>query len=111
MLLDFWGTWCGPCVAAVPKLVETYEKYHPRGFEIIGLDCKDTEEELRKFIAGKKLTWVQTREENEASSIHRLYRVLAWPKYLLLGQDGKIIVAGMGQVDFYTELEKLLPEK
>jgi thiol-disulfide isomerase/thioredoxin len=110
VLLNFWGVWCSPCVAAVPKLVEAYEKYGGRGFEIIGIDADDTEETLRKFIAEKKLAWAQTREEN-SGPIHRLHRVAVWPRYFLVGKDGKIVAAATGgsRMDLMAELEKLLP--
>src|SRR5581483_5169707 len=64
VLIDFWGSWCFPCVVEAPKMVETYNKLHDKGFEIIGIDRSDKEETVRKFIADKNMTWVQTREED-----------------------------------------------
>jgi len=107
VLLDFWGIWCGPCVAALPKLLEAYEKYQARGFEIVAVDANDTAEKLQEFVTQKKLPWLQAREE-DSGPIHRLYRVVAWPSYFLVGKDGKIVVSGAGRVDFNRELEKLL---
>jgi thiol-disulfide isomerase/thioredoxin len=107
VLLDFWGAWCAPCVAAAPKLAEAYEKYHARGFEIIGVDADDTEEKLREFLTRKKLTWIQTREE-QTGSIHRLYRVAAWPSYFLIGKDGVIVATGIGNRNLLAEMERLL---
>ncbi len=107
VLLDFWGTWCGPCVAAAPKLAEAYEKYRARGFEIIGVDADDSEQKLQKFLTEKKLAWIQTREE-QTGPIHWLYRVLVWPSYFLIGKDGTIVAKGIGDQNLLAEMEKLI---
>ena len=68
VLLDFWGTWCGPCVAQIPHLKETYEKYHDRGFEILGMgrevDDKQTAEKVKKFLGDKGVTRMQATSES-----------------------------------------------
>lgn len=90
VLLDFWGTWCGPCVAAVPKLVEAYGKLHAQGFEILGIDTDDAEEKLRAFIAEKKMPWAQALEK-DGGPIQKLYRIVGFPTYYLIGKNGIIV--------------------
>ena len=109
VLLDFWGVWCGPCVAAVPRLVELYTKYHPRGFEILGIEANDTREKVAAFIADKQMRWAQTLEHDDGP-ITRLYRVTGWPSAFLVGPDGTFVVATyLGEVDLGAELAKLFP--
>ena len=110
VLLDFWGTWCGPCVASVPELVAVYEKYHAKGFEIIGITAEDTREQLTAFIAKKQMNWSQTME-GEKGPIATLYRITGWPSYFLVGADGRLIAAALGGDDIAAELAKLFPEK
>jgi thiol-disulfide isomerase/thioredoxin len=107
VLLDFWGTWCGPCVAAAPKLAEAYERDRAREFEIIGIDTSDSEEKLQQFLTEKNLTWIQTREE-QTGPIQRLYRVRVWPSYFLIGKDGTIVAKGVGDQNLLAEMEKLI---
>lgn len=107
VLLDFWATWCGPCVAAAPRLVGIYQKYSNLGFDIIGIDCSDTDEKLRKFISEKNMTWPQTREQ-EDGLIHRIYRVVGHPTYYLIGKDGTIVSNQINISDLPAALEKLL---
>ncbi|MGA2531770.1 MAG: TlpA disulfide reductase family protein [Candidatus Aminicenantales bacterium] len=111
VLLDFWGTWCGPCVAAVPQLVAVYEEYHARGFEIIGIATNDTREKLTAFKAEKQMNWPQTME-GDKGPIATLYRITGWPGYFLVGADGQIIVAapGGGKIDIAGELAKLFAD-
>jgi peroxiredoxin len=90
VLLDFWGVWCGPCVAEAPELASIYQKLHEKGFEVIGIHMGNQIAALREFIAEKGMTWAQAVEEDRGT-LHRLFRVDGWPTYYLIGKDGTIL--------------------
>jgi thiol-disulfide isomerase/thioredoxin len=109
VLLDFWGTWCGPCVAGVPELVDLYEKYHARGFEIIGIEANDTPANVTEFTQAHAMTWTQTIEKDKGV-IGALHRIEGWPTAFLIGPDGKFLAANyLGEVDLRAELKKAFP--
>jgi thiol-disulfide isomerase/thioredoxin len=112
VLIDFWGTWCAPCVAAVPELRATYNRYRSRGFFILSVDTGDTPEKVRAFLAEKKISWAQTIE-NENGPIASLFRITGRPSYFLIDREGKIAVAAPNgaKFDLAAELAKLFAEK
>jgi peroxiredoxin len=59
VLIDFWATWCGPCVGEVPNVKKTYDQFHSKGFEIVGISLDKDKDKLTQFTADHKMEWPQ----------------------------------------------------
>ena len=92
ILIDFWGSWCGPCHHAFPRLKELYSKYHDKGFEILGIATESNDSFWVKDIEKEKLPWPQMIDIKGSGSISKTqFAITAWPTTVLIGPDGKII--------------------
>ena len=59
LLIDFWATWCGPCVRELPNVKKAYAELHEQGFEIIGISLDNSEQKLTDFVAKNDMPWAQ----------------------------------------------------
>jgi peroxiredoxin len=92
VLIDFWATWCGPCVAELPNVLETYKKHHPGGFEIVGISLDEDQTKLETFTRQKSMTWQQFFDgQGWKNKLAQKYGVNSIPATYLLDGDGKII--------------------
>ncbi|MCL2118402.1 MAG: TlpA family protein disulfide reductase [Planctomycetaceae bacterium] len=95
VLLDFWATWCAPCVAEFPHLKNLYEKYHDRGFEIIGFNVDSDLEQLSAFLERRLLPWpVLVREKSlgqDAPPLSTYYGARKLPIVILCDRQGNVI--------------------
>ena len=89
VLVDFWATWCGPCIKELPHVQETYAKYHDKGFEVVAISLDREEETLTKFIEEKKMPWPQAFD-NEGTIANK-FGITGIPATFLIGADGKIV--------------------
>jgi thiol-disulfide isomerase/thioredoxin len=95
VLLDFWGTWCPPCVASLPGLRDLNKKYGKEGsFTIISISSDGDEEKWKTVVAKEKMVWPQFLDREH--KMQRIFGIYAFPTYILLDAEGVIKYRGVG---------------
>ena len=101
VLLDFWATWCGPCMEEMPNVKEVWEQYGQRkDFALFGLSLDDEKAKLEQFLKEKQIGWPQAFLDGWYSSeaVAR-YRVTGIPHTVLIDREGKIVATGLRGFD------------
>ncbi len=88
VLLDFWATWCPPCIAEMPNVKRTYQKYKNQKFQIIGISLDNGKALLEDYIEKEGIMWPQYYDNSR--QISDMYQVRAIPSTFLIDADGII---------------------
>lgn len=105
LLIDFWGTWCGPCVQELPELQRIYEGVDKQRVEFISIAGNQSPSQLEKFLKKRPLAWPQIISDDENKLIET-YNISSFPTNVLVGPDGRVIARNLhGEV-----LERKLAE-
>ena len=111
VVIDFWATWCGPCVAEMPKMKTLYAEYKPKGVEFIGVSLDQPKEtggldKLKKFVADKEIGWPQYYQGmGWLSELSMWWGINSIPCVFIVDADGNLY-----STEARGKLETLIPE-
>jgi thiol-disulfide isomerase/thioredoxin len=89
VVLDFWGTWCGPCVASVPELRNLYKRYSKEpSFRLIGISSDFDEQVWRRFTEKNQMIWPQYRDQDR--KIQNAFNIRSYPTYIVIDHEGVV---------------------
>lgn len=112
VLLDYWGTWCGPCMAEIPKIKEYYRKYSDKNFVVVGVNSGDAVPRWNKTVEENDYNWehIQTTSEN---NLLVPFNVTSFPTKILIDPAGKIIYSSNNatKTDMYAMLDNIFKKE
>ena len=111
VLVDFWATWCGPCIAELPNIKKVYAEYHAKGFEIVGisLDREQDRQKLVDFCAKEQMPWPQHFDGKYwKNDIAVSYGITGIPAMFLLDQSGRLVATDARGPKLEADVRKLL---
>lgn len=106
VLIDFWASWCGPCIQEIPTLTEAYQMYKSKGFDIVGISIDEDLSAWHKTIESKGMAWTHLSDAD--NSVAQLYKVPGIPCTLLTDKDGTIIAMNLRGQELLEKLNELI---
>ena len=107
VLIDFWATWCMPCLMEIPNMLAAYDRLHSKGFEIVSISLDDEKETVKRFVASKKIPWLQCYDRDYQFAAR--YGVGPIPAMWLIDKKGNLRDFN-GRFMLAEKVEKLLAE-
>ncbi len=106
LLVDFWASWCKPCRAENPNVVEAYNKYNGKGFDVLSVSLDRDPDAWKKAVDEDALTWTQVNDNT--GDVANQYAIRSIPTNFLLDKDGKIVAKNLRGDDLEAKLKELL---
>ncbi|MEA4917301.1 TlpA disulfide reductase family protein [Proteiniphilum sp.] len=108
IIIDFWGSWCGPCIAGFAQMKSLYEK-HKSKLEIVGVACnEEAVAGWKEAVKQHELPWINVYDD-KSSAINVSYGVMAFPTKIVIDPEGTIIIREQGEgKNFYTQIESVI---
>lgn len=109
VLLDFWASWCGPCMGEVPHLKKTYDEFHKKGFEIFGVSLDRDRDKWLDAVKQNNMNWIHVSSLDAfGNAAAEAYAVQAIPTNLLIDAEGKIVAKNLRGEELYEKIAELL---
>lgn len=109
VLIDFWASWCGPCIQEMPNVVEAYKLFKDKGFEIVGISLDQDRAEWLAAIKQLDMTWPQMSDlKGWDSELSKAYNIQSIPFTLLVNEKGEIIGENLRGNELINKLSELL---
>jgi thiol-disulfide isomerase/thioredoxin len=109
VVLDFWGVWCGPCLAAMPHLKELYEKHKAEGLVVVSIHTSGRGDEMAKYVEENALPWPIAVDLDDQTV--KAYYVDSYPDYYVIDRSGNVRIADLANKELDRAVESLLKEK
>jgi peroxiredoxin len=107
LLLDFWATWCPPCVAELPNVKTVYDAHHAAGFEVVGISLDQDRSKLDAFVSSKGLPWIQAFDgKGWQNEIAQSFAIMSIPAPFLIDGEGNLIARDLRGEELAAAVKK-----